>query len=318
VLIFLIAIVLVAVAVALALHHLFEGEWLLRDLWREARLRRVPLAVLDRRWAAAARSDVVVSLTTIPSRIRMIDLTLKGLLDQDRPPARIVLNLPHHSQREGCAYTVPPHLAALASVEIRRGEDLGPATKMIPTLQAAAPDQPVLVVDDDRLHPRWLVGHMEAAARRWPDCALTLAGWEVPDDLTDRPTTILSNLLMRPPAPVRAHRLRRPHAVDVMQGVMGYLVRPRFFDLDRLADFAPDPPAARLVDDVRSSALCRVPKLVIPAPSLGCLPKRDYARFKATALANLNRGDGRPETRNNTLALRHFRASWRCAQDART
>lgn len=296
---------------ALFLHHLFEGEALLSDMWREWRLGRTPLEALDRRWAdTPARTDLVVTMTTIPSRIGMLDLVLKGLLDQDRLPARIILNIPEFSHREQIAYAVPPHLERLQALEIRRCEDLGPATKVIPTLVAQAPDQPVLVVDDDRLQPRWFVSRFEEAAARWPDKALTLAGWRVPDDLTDRPTTIFSNLFMRPPAPVRAHRLRSPFQVDVVLGVMGFLVRPRFFDLDRLMDFSADPDAARMVDDVRISALCKVEKQVIPAPSLGCLPKRNYARYKATALANLNRGDGSPETRNNTIAIRHFRDHW--------
>jgi hypothetical protein len=53
---------------------------------------------------------------------------------QSRAPARIVLNLPHHSKRENVAYDVPDFLQGLKSVVVRRCEDLGPATKAIPTL----------------------------------------------------------------------------------------------------------------------------------------------------------------------------------------
>lgn len=301
-----------AIPAGLGLHHLFEGERLVGDILREHRLARVSLDELDAAWRRSARhAPVIVSLTTIPSRIGLIDLALKSLLDQSVPPERIVLQVPDWSAREGRGYEIPERIARLAAVEIRRGHDLGPATKAIPTLMAGPPDRAVLVVDDDRMQPRWFVERFDAASRRHPDAALTLGGWVVPGDLTDRPTSVLGNLTMRPPAPVRAHRLRRPRPVDVMLGVMGYLVRPRFFDLARLADLGRDPPAARLVDDVRTSALCRAPKLVIPAPGLGCLPKRGYGAFKRTALANLNRGDGDPETRNNTIAIRHFRDCWR-------
>ena len=83
--------VLALAALGLWLHHLFEGEWLPADLWRERRLARLSLAGLDRRWAAAPdRSDIVVTLTTTPSRIGLLAPTLKSLLDQSRPPARIV------------------------------------------------------------------------------------------------------------------------------------------------------------------------------------------------------------------------------------
>lgn len=79
-----------AVGLWLWLHYLFEGEILLRDVLREWRLGRSPLSERDRIWQASqTKSDIVVSLTTIPSRIGVIDTTLKSLLDQSRPPKRI-------------------------------------------------------------------------------------------------------------------------------------------------------------------------------------------------------------------------------------
>lgn len=297
--------------VAIYLHHLFEGECLPLDLWREWQLARVPLDELDRRWAAdPARSDIVISLTTIPSRIDVIDDTLKSLLDQRRRPARIVLNVPRESLRERRAYDVPERLKRLASVEIRPCDDLGPATKSIPALLAGQADQPVLVVDDDRIYPPGLVAEFERWAGMRPDAALTAAGWVVPEDLTDRPTTLKSNLLMLPPAPLRGTRLKTPQPVDIVMGVMGYLVRPRFFDPAELTDFS-GPEALRFVDDVRTSALCRAERLVIPVARLGFLPKRRWSHYKDTALANINRGSGDAETRGNTVAIRHYAERWR-------
>ncbi|SEO49017.1 hypothetical protein SAMN04490248_1063 [Salinihabitans flavidus] len=304
--------VLALIALVMWLHHLFEGERLLRDLWREWRLSRKSLAEVDAAWAAAPdRSDIEISLTTIPSRIGMIEQTLKGLLDQTRPPKRVVLNVPEYSEREKRPYEIPEVLLGLSGVRIRRCRDWGPATKMIPALLEAEPDAPVLVADDDRIYPARFVEWAERWAAERPDAALTFAGWEVPADLIDRPTTIWSNLFMRAPAPVRGHRLRRPRETDVFMGVMGYLVRPRFYDLEALTDFSRTPRAGFLVDDVRSSALCRAPRLVIPAGGLSFLPKARYGAFKETALANLNRGSGAPEDRNNSIAVRHYADRWR-------
>lgn len=303
--------VLAALA-ALYLHHVFEGECLPADLWREWRLSRTSLKDLDRRWAATTeRSDIVVSLTTTPSRIGLIEPALKSLLDQSPAPARIVLNVPYVSRREGIKYVIPDALSGLASVHIQRGEDLGPATKLIPTLSHPDRDAPILVVDDDRIYPRWLVGRYAEAARSWPDRALTLAGWVVPRDLTDRDTTILGNLMMRPPAPVRGHRLRVPREVDVMLGVFSYLVRPRFFDLSEMRDQNAGPPELFLVDDVRTSALCRAPKWVIPAPSLSFIPWASRAALQKTRLGAINAGPGGDEHRHNTIAIRHYADRWR-------
>ena len=305
--------VIVLAAAGLWLHHILEGEWLPADLWREYRLARTPLETLDAAWQAdvAGRSDIIVSLTTIPSRMDGLDDTLKSLLDQSRRPARIVLNVPAFSIREKKAYVVPERLRALASLEVRQCDDVGPATKLIPTLLAVSGETRILVVDDDRIYPPWLLARYEEAASAMPDAALTMAGWIVPADLVDRPTTVLSNLLMRPPAAIRAPRLRRAKAVDVMQGVMSYLVQPRFFDPAELADVSNGPDALFYVDDVRTSALCKVDKFVIPAPSLSFIPKRRRGLYAMTALGLINRGKGGNEERHNTIAIRYYADRWR-------
>ena len=162
-------------ALGIWLHHLFEGEWLPADLWREWRLSRLTLEQLDRRWAETPdRSEIVVTLTTTPSRIGLLAPTLKSLLDQTRMPARIVLNLPRFSTREQVPYVVPAELETLDSLQIRRCDDLGPATKLIPSVLNEPPDTPLVVVDDDRIYPPWLIARYETAAAAQPDRALTL------------------------------------------------------------------------------------------------------------------------------------------------
>ena len=103
----------------------------------------------------------------------------------------------------------------------------------------------VLVVDDDRIYPTTLIADLEKAAANHPGAALGLGGWIAPPDLIDRPTSVVSNLLMRPPAPIRSARIRKPVAVDILQGVAGYLVRPEFFDLAAVTNYERAPPAAR-------------------------------------------------------------------------
>ncbi|SFL68431.1 hypothetical protein [Shimia aestuarii] len=316
VLIFIAAIV-VALGLAYWLHHLFEGERLLPDLLRERRLSRLSLQELDLRWQANETSDLIVSLTTIPSRISRLETVLKGLIDQSRPPKKIVLNVPDESLREDEPYVIPEALSGLAFLEIRRGRDWGPATKLIPTLLDAAPDQVIVVVDDDRIYPRDFLETFEKGMADHPNTALTMAGWVVPEDYLDRPTTILSNILQKPSAPVRGHRQRRLFPVDVFMGVFGYAVQPRFFDLEELTDFSDTPRAAFLADDVRSSALCHAPRRVLPCKGLSFLPKADAVHYKATALGNLNRGNGALEDRNNSKAIRHYADRWQVGGPAK-
>ncbi|MGB6120065.1 MAG: hypothetical protein WBF87_17760 [Mesorhizobium sp.] len=308
----LLVVLVVAVCAAIWLHHILGGEWLPSDIARERRLSRLTLAELDRRWRDAPdRSEIEINLTTIPSRIGLIDVTLKSLLDQSRLPARIVLNVPDHSIRENRPYEVPAHLRALSFLHVRRCKDWGPATKLIPAVLEGAPDLPILIADDDRIYPPFFVERMEVAARQMPDCALTYAGIVVPPDLTDRPTTLIANLRVTPPVPIRCHRVSRPEPVDILLGVFGYLVRPRFFARDELTDFTVGSPELRYVDDVRTSALCDADRLVIPAPVLSHIPKRDFFSFKRTALGRINRGPGGNERRHNTIGYRFFADRWR-------
>ncbi|WP_161957196.1 hypothetical protein [Aestuariivirga litoralis] len=299
------------VAAAIKIHDFFEGETLVRDVADELALSRRSLAELDAHWAAnPRRCPAVVSLTSIPSRLPLIERTLKSLMRQSLAPARIVLNLPRFSRREGVAYQVPGFVAGLKAVEVRWCEDLGPATKLLPTLVAEAPQTPIIVVDDDRIYPANLVADLLAAAERDPAAAFCMSGWVVPPDLIDRPTTVWSNLRMLPPAPVRARRLARPMEVDIVQGLSGYLVRPGFFDLAAVMDYSAAPKEAFFVDDVWISAHCRARRFVVPSRRSNYQPKLHRGFYGRTSLGRINRGPGPDAQRNNSIVIRHFAQHW--------
>ena len=300
---------------ATRVYSAIEGVRFWGDMFDEHALRMLDLGDLDRAWSQSSdRSDVIVTLTTIPSRMHLIAETLKSLLRQTRLPARIVLNVPRFSRREKREYEIPAFLERLVSLEIHRCQDWGPATKVIPSIERFAQSQPLLVVDDDRIYPRTLVADLERAGRQHPGCAVTLGGWRVPDDLTDRPTTLWADLLMQPPVPAKATRIRAPLEVDIMQGMAGYLVQPAFFDVAKLTDYASAPKAVFFVDDVWLSGHCRARKLVVPAARINYEPKANARYFKSTSVALINRGDGTPESRNNTIAIRHLKDAWMCSR----
>ena len=301
-----------AAASGLLIYNFLEGESLLRDLRDEFVLSRTTLEDCDREWADNAdRSDAVVTLTTIPSRLPLIDTTLKSLMRQTRAPKAIRLHVPDYSTREQVGYQVPQRIRNLRAVEIVGCRDWGPATKLIPAVLDSEPGQGIIVVDDDRIYPPTLVRDLEDAARHAPDNAFALSGWIVPADLVDRPTTLATNVLQRPPAPVKSTRITGYYPVDILQGQSGYLVRPEFFDNAELVDYSAAPEAAFFVDDVWFSAHCRAPILLVPTARTSFPPKLRQPHFRRTSLGLINRGDGRPENRNNTIMLRHFASRWR-------
>ena len=135
--------------------------------------RRVPRPITSR---------LVVSLTTSPDRIGQVERVVRTLLNQSCPPDEVHLNIPHVFRRTGRSYEIPAWCATLdPRVRVFRVEDIGPATKSVPTILRFAPGDDVVVViaDDDVLYlQRTLEVHCDAIARD-PGCAYGLAGYDL-------------------------------------------------------------------------------------------------------------------------------------------
>ena len=305
-------------AVIVAAHDYFSGRRLVLDIIDEFRLAISDIAVLDRRCRAnPARSDVIVCMTALPSRLVMIDDVLKSLLRQTRAPAEIRLYLPAFSKREKTPYQVPPHLRRLKSVVIfEGGEDHGPATKFRSAIQDAGPDQKLLIVDDDRIYPRDMLQLLDDAATANPDAAFCIGGWLAPPDLVDRPTTMMMNINRIPPAQIRPARIRRQTPIDILMGAHGFIIRPRQVDLQRLFDYSQAPAAAFFADDIWISAYCRVAKYAVPIRHADFQPYRHMRRYDISSLGWVNR-TGSPQEWVNTKVLKWFgRGPWLNASPA--
>jgi hypothetical protein len=96
---------------------------------------------------------VVVSLTSIPSRLKRLHLPVRSLLTQSVRPERIVLWLPHHLSSR-----IPAALQGLARppFEIRFTDLDCPHLKLVRSLDAF-PDHVVVTCDDDLMYDAaWL------------------------------------------------------------------------------------------------------------------------------------------------------------------
>ena len=234
--------------------------WRLREGLRFLRLHR-RYSLSEPKASALGNSGtpgIVVTLSTLPSRIGKIFPALNSLLDQTVMPEKIFLVLPSFSIREQRAYTVPAELLNHPVVTILHSvRDWGPATKLIPTLHYfdAAAETPVLAVDDDNVYPRMFVETFQRFAREMPDAALSLRGWPVPASGQWKESREFTGA-----------RIAAPVATDIITGCGGILVRPRFFDAD-FFDYDHAPQEAFYVDDIWISghlARRRIPKYVIP------------------------------------------------------
>jgi len=288
-----------------------DGRLWLWTLFEKLRIARRSLEAWDLACCTGGQhSDVIVSLTTIPERVECLQPTLKSLLAQSRKPSKIVLWLPTVGRRSGQEYQIPPWLHALRSVEIRRCDDMGPATKFLYALREFPGSTRILVVDDDKIYPRKFIEQIEKYSTSYPEYALGYSGWRIPRDLTDRPTTFWRNLRRIPPAPVKSPWVKCLYRVDILQGYSGYLIKPDFFDLDSIWDYSKAPLAAFFVDDVWISAHCKAQKYVIPVRRFCMEPTGNRRLYSLTSLGLLNRGNGNPNSRNNTIMMRYFENSW--------
>jgi hypothetical protein len=97
---------------------------------------------------------IVISITSLPSRIGRIRPCLESLLSGSVRPDKILIPLPAYSVRQGCTYSLPDFLRSddfcnqiIEIVPVDR--DWGPGTKLIGALNAIPPACYLVLADDD-------------------------------------------------------------------------------------------------------------------------------------------------------------------------
>ena len=241
---------------------------------------------------------VVVSLTTIPSRLTRLRPTLNSLLTQDYPPTAIYLTVPRRSVREGKPYRMPDWLPGYPAITVIDSErDWGPASKLLPTLLAERerPDTMIIAVDDDNVYPREMVGTFVRFSQRLPDAALCFRGHVVAGGWNESRA-------------VFGTRVSAPTRMDIVTGCGGILVKPRFFD-GAVFDYEGAPPSAFFVDDIWISGhLARrgVRRYLIPSPAAFVYLGTLTTWFTPGLDKDANGRGGR----HNDVMLDHFRSSW--------
>jgi hypothetical protein len=166
----------------------------------------------------------VFTVTTIPSRISRMVKTVDNLLKQSINVERVIINLPRWSKRENCAYIVPCELTLLQKnydgrVFINRvRDDLGPATKLIPTLSIEKhPNTRIFPVDDDCTFPIHYFDELLYASIMEPNTAFGYHGMMVTHN--EETNTNICNLM---------HLHKGP--VDIVETVTGAVYRRAMFN----------------------------------------------------------------------------------------
>jgi len=131
---------------------------------------------------------IIVSLTTIPSRLNNIIITINSILNQTIKPDKIILNIPLHYNNFSDIFTIPQELNN-QYITINRCIDYGPATKLLGLLcnnilENLCNDDLIVIIDDDRIYNANLIENFLKKHAIFPSYALTVSGWNI-ESLSD-------------------------------------------------------------------------------------------------------------------------------------
>ena len=104
-------------------------------------------------------------MTTLPSRIERIRPTIESLLGGSHVPDKVLIALPSFSHREKRDYVVPAFFDEFGpSVKVEHcGQDWGPGTKLLGSLDALPEKSYLVLADDDVIYkPSFLSGLIAA------------------------------------------------------------------------------------------------------------------------------------------------------------
>jgi hypothetical protein len=171
---------------------------------------------------------IVVCLTTIPSRVKYLERTLKSIQNQSIKPSSIELNIPHKYRRSDIGQI---ELASIPEAfDTYRCEDYGPATKLIPTLERhCSSDTLIIYCDDDRIYHKDWIKRLVSTYQANPGCCIFEIGADLPyywqlanKNWLYRLKRIASLGVWKPKNKI--------HDVDIVQGFGGVLVTSQMFD----------------------------------------------------------------------------------------
>ncbi len=123
------------------------------------------------------RPKIYVTLTTTPIRIHKIKEVIDCIFSQTIQPDNIILNLPKNFNRNTKLKfdTLPEYLLNDKRIIINFTDDLGPATKIIPTckLNFINDNDIIFSIDDDIVYPQDYLEKFLFYYISFPDCCIT-------------------------------------------------------------------------------------------------------------------------------------------------
>ena len=116
---------------------------------------------------------VVITLTTTPKRLPLIEDTILSLVNQTRQPDLIYLNIPEYYKKECSKYNqnnIVNLINKIPILKINNCVDKGPITKIYPVLDIETnPETIIITVDDDHIYNRNMIQELLKTSNNNPD-----------------------------------------------------------------------------------------------------------------------------------------------------
>jgi len=193
--------------------------------------------------------SAIISLTTIPDRIKHIEPCVRSLVAQGLP---VYLWAVRKIARSDTLLECVPQYLAEMGVHVEVVEDCGPITKLLPALRRRF--ETVLTADDDCIYGAgWAEGLLRWASKV-PNAALGYRGRVLTGEGYGKSRLVLKS------------RTRKPRAVDIITGVYGALYPRRAFDAGIYEEWKRWP----MNDDLVIAAHLKrrgIRRWVVPAPA---------------------------------------------------
>lgn len=195
---------------------------------------------------------MIISLTTIPSRVKHLESTINSLLLQGYP---VYLWLPEYVERlnEGIdASEIPDFLKNRENLNVNIVKDYGSITKLLPAIERSI-DDIIITADDDCLYPEGFADTLKSWYDKFNgECSVCFRG-KVSTGPIYKYCLSISNV-------------KKPTLCDIVTGVHSVIYKKSWFNVEDMKKFSKLYPGN---DDIVISGLLEksgIKKVVVPYP----------------------------------------------------
>lgn len=166
-------------------------------------------------------NNIIVSLTVLPSRVNSAIKCINSLLNQSTKPDKIYIWHPQNCRRDKTVISKLPDFYYHPLIENLKTEDIGPLTKLLPTVKKEWNNKEckIITADDDVIYPNNWITNLVKASEKSPNCVFCYRGRNFKNEVLKYSNTYL----------ILGQKVSKNIQIDIITGTWGALYKPKFF-----------------------------------------------------------------------------------------